>query len=95
MAFKIIKSSKNILGSGMTLGTAEHRQLVCSLYKKSLKLSHDWIFKRHKWRPFAIGIRQQFDAHRGESDPQRVELLIKATQYLLWKYRHPEPYLCN
>lgn len=60
-----------------------------------MKGSLDWIIDRKDWRRFAISIRQQFDQHRQETDPQKIDKLVKATQLLLWRYRHPEPYKCN
>lgn len=70
----------------------EHRQLVCGLYRKALKGSLDWIIDRRKWRPFALSIRLRFDEHKGLKDEAEVDRVIKATQTLLYKYRHPEPY---
>lgn len=79
----------------MLPGTAEHRTLICSLYRRSLKASLDWIVDRREWRKFALAIREQFDAQKGERDGGKVDNMVKATQLLLWKYRHPEPYKCT
>lgn len=73
----------------------EHRLLICGLYRRSLKVSLDWIVDRGDWRRFAMAVRQQFDEHAKETSPTKVQSLIQSTQLLLWRYRHPEPYKCT
>lgn len=75
--------------------TSEHVRKVCSLYRRSLKLSLDWQVQRHIWRCTAMAIRELFNEHRHERDPIKIDRLLRATEYLLWKKRHPEPYVCN
>lgn len=72
-----------------------HKEQVCRLYRSALRLGFDWISDRPEERRFALAVRRQFDLYRSESDPQRVNLLMDAARYLLWEYRHPEPYKCN
>lgn len=72
-----------------------HKKEVCSLYRRCLRLAFDWISQRDNHRRMVVAIRRQFDQHREESNPERVELLKDATRYLLWNYRHPEPYICK
>ncbi len=58
-------------------------------------MSLDWLIDRAKWRCFAVALRKEFDAHRLETDEQRKSDLLKAGQHILYKYRHPEPYVCK
>lgn len=74
---------------------ANHRRAICGLYRRSLRNAFDWILNRDYHRQWCVAIRRKFDQHREESDPQRIQELMKATEYLLWKYRHPEPYICK
>ena len=73
----------------------EHSRAVCRLYRGTLKMSLDWLIDRAKWRSFAVALRAEFDAHRHENDPKRRAELLLAGQHILYKYRHPEPYVCN
>lgn len=72
-----------------------HSQAVCRLYRGALKMSLDWLIDRGKWRAFAVALRQEFDAQKSISDPKQREAALLAGQHLLYKYRHPEPYVCN
>lgn len=72
-----------------------HKQRVCRLYKQSLKLAFDWYYDRRVYKRYAASIREQFEKYRGERNPGNVSLLLQATEYLLHKYRHPEPYKCK
>ena len=72
-----------------------HSQQVCRLYRGALKMSLDWLIDRGKWRAFALALRQEFDARKSLSDPREKEEILLAGKHLLYKYRHPEPYICN
>ncbi len=72
-----------------------HRDEVCQLYRKCLRLAFDWISNRTAHRDFVLAVRRQFDLNKGEHDLDKVAQLKDATRYLLWKYRHPEPYICT
>lgn len=68
---------------------------VCRLYRGALKMSLDWLIDRGKWRAFALALRKEFDNQKAVADPlQQAELLL-AGRHLLYKYRHPEPYICK
>lgn len=72
-----------------------HSQEVCRLYRGALKMSLDWLIDRGKWRSFALALRQEFDANKSiNGEREKAELLL-AGKYLLYKYRHPEPYICK
>lgn len=77
------------------MSALSHREEVCRLYRKCLRLAFDWITNRKLHRDFVLGIRRQFDLHRDQRDPTQQALLKDAVRYLLWKYRHPEPYVCT
>lgn len=68
---------------------------VCGLYRKCLRLAFNWVSNRDAHRKLVVSIRHQFDKNRGEADSERAKLLLDATRYILWKYRHPEPYICT
>ena len=63
-----------------------------TLYRKALRLTFDWIQDRDEHRRMCVAIRDQFDKYRGSKDG---ELMKRVASYLLWKYRHPEPYVCT
>jgi NADH dehydrogenase (ubiquinone) 1 beta subcomplex subunit 9 len=50
----------------------EHKQLVQSLYRQSLRLSRDWINRRDLWRTKALEIRQEFDEHKNITDKHEI-----------------------
>lgn len=77
------------------MSATSHAQEVCGLYRKCLRLSFDWIMDRKLQRGFAVAIRRQFDLRRHENDLAQKELFKDAVRYLLWEYRHPEPYVCT
>lgn len=68
---------------------------VCTLYRRCLRLAFDWISNRDANRKFVISVRRQFDLNRSEEDSHRIQELKDAVKYLLWEYRHPEPYTCT
>ncbi len=72
-----------------------HSREVCRLYRGLLKTSLDWLIDRAKWRSFAVALRSEFEAHRSVNDRQKQEELLVAGRHLLYKYRHPEPYVCK
>ena len=75
--------------------TVSHTQAVCRLYRGALKMSLDWLIDRGKWRSFALALRQEFDAHKTITSEREKEELLLAGRHLLYKYRHPEPYICK
>jgi len=73
----------------------QHRIEVCRLYRRAVRLMGDWLLNRNMMRNYVLAIRKQFDLNRTETDPTKIELQMNAARYLLWKFRHPEPYVCN
>ncbi len=72
-----------------------HSQEVCRLYRGALKMSLDWLIDRGKWRSFALALRQEFDANKLVTGEREKAELLLAGKHLLYKYRHPEPYICK
>ncbi|EPE03689.1 lyr family protein [Ophiostoma piceae UAMH 11346] len=68
------------------------RQAAMSLYRRALKLSLDWAVHRHLWRGQALYIRSLFEANKNVTSPRQQRLLLKETEKLLEKWKHPEPY---
>ncbi|KAK4041036.1 hypothetical protein C8A01DRAFT_15187 [Parachaetomium inaequale] len=69
------------------------RQAALSLYRRSLKLALDWSVQRHLWRGQAVYIRSLFEKNRDVSDPRLQRALLKETEKLLEKWKHPDPYV--
>ncbi|KAH7138352.1 hypothetical protein B0J11DRAFT_514182 [Dendryphion nanum] len=65
---------------------------VLRLYRRSLKLSLDWAVHRYLWRGQALYIRGLFEANKHVSEPRQQRALIKETEALLEKWKHPDPY---
>ncbi|KAL3426193.1 complex 1 protein [Phlyctema vagabunda] len=72
------------------------KQVVSSLYRRSLKLSLDWSVHRYLWRGQALYIRSLFEANKDVRDPRQqranAQALFKETEDLLEKWKHPDPY---
>jgi len=69
-----------------------HRRHVCHLYLRSLKLARDWSYSRTSWYPAAYVIRHQFRENIGESDPRKIDFLVRGTEDVLAYMIHTEPY---
>jgi len=69
------------------------KQAALSLYRRSLKLSLDWAVHRHLWRGQALYIRSLFEANRRIDEPRQQRALLKETEKLLDRWKHPDPYL--
>ncbi|KAF2827687.1 hypothetical protein CC86DRAFT_349385 [Ophiobolus disseminans] len=65
---------------------------VLRLYRRSLKLSLDWSVHRYLWRGQALYIRGLFEAKKNVTEPRQQRELIKETESLLEKWKHPDPY---
>ncbi|KAF2730270.1 hypothetical protein EJ04DRAFT_515396 [Polyplosphaeria fusca] len=65
---------------------------VLRLYRRSLKLSLDWCVHRYLWRGQAMYIRSLFEANKHVSEPRLQRNLIKETEEILEKWKHPDPY---
>ncbi|KAL6450047.1 CIB22 NADH dehydrogenase [ubiquinone] 1 beta subcomplex subunit 9 [Candida maltosa Xu316] len=48
--------------------------------------------KQDVYRKATINIRQQFEANKDISDPEKLELTIKKAQDKIAEWRHPDPY---
>ncbi|KAH0544015.1 hypothetical protein FGG08_001783 [Glutinoglossum americanum] len=68
------------------------KQAVCSLYRRSLKLSLDWAVHRSLWRGQALYIRSLFEENRNVRDPRQQKVLFQEAEDLLGKWKHPDPY---
>lgn len=75
--------------------SSAHSRAVCRLYRGALKMSLDWLIDRGKWRSFAVALRQEFDSQKTIENAKAREDALLAGQHLLYKYRHPEPYICK
>ncbi|KAF1956566.1 hypothetical protein CC80DRAFT_60625 [Byssothecium circinans] len=65
---------------------------VLRLYRRSLKLALDWAVHRYLWRGQAMYIRSLFEANKHVTEPRMKRELIKETEGLLEKWKHPDPY---
>ncbi|BFZ60726.1 hypothetical protein YB2330_001776 [Saitoella coloradoensis] len=73
--------------------TAANRSRVASLYRRSLKLSLDWVVDHGHWRRYAMLIREDFEANKNVTDPRRLADIFAETEAKLKEYRHPDPYI--
>ena len=64
----------------------QHRQLVCHLFKRCLKMTRDWKHEYVEYRRYAMAIRHQFDAARTLTDEREITLFIRSIEYILHKY---------
>lgn len=71
-----------------------HKVEVCRLYRQSLRWSFDWHSRNpDRYRASCIVFRREFERNRMEKDPRRVALLMDTARYILWKHKHPEPFI--
>ncbi|KAG4433181.1 hypothetical protein IFR05_011341 [Cadophora sp. M221] len=68
------------------------KQVVSSLYRRSLKLSLDWAVHRYLWRGQAMYIRSLFEANKNIKDPRQQRALFQEAESELEKWKHPDPY---
>ncbi|PMD67169.1 uncharacterized protein K444DRAFT_7498 [Hyaloscypha bicolor E] len=68
------------------------KQVVSSLYRRSLKLALDWSVHRYLWRGQAMYIRSLFEANKNIKDPRQQRALFQEVEDLLEKWKHPDPY---
>eukprot|EP01115_Flamella_aegyptia_P001841 TRINITY_DN130658_c0_g1_i1.p1 TRINITY_DN130658_c0_g1~~TRINITY_DN130658_c0_g1_i1.p1 ORF type:complete len:124 (-),score=26.13 TRINITY_DN130658_c0_g1_i1:26-397(-) len=76
-----------------TLLGAAHKFRITSLYRRSLKLTHQWAVNRDLFLEEAWKVREQFRSHMNETDPKRIEYLIQKAEAKLYELRHPDPYI--
>ncbi|TAQ84612.1 hypothetical protein B7494_g7075 [Chlorociboria aeruginascens] len=70
------------------------KQVVSSLYRRSLKLSLDWAVHRYLWRGQALYIRSLFEANKNITDPRQQRAgCLEIFKALLEKWKHPDPYI--
>jgi len=69
------------------------KQVVSSLYRRSLKLSLDWSVDRGIWRGQAMYLRSLFEANKDVKDPRAQRAIYQETEDLLEKWKHPDPYI--
>ncbi|KAJ1919804.1 hypothetical protein H4219_001713 [Mycoemilia scoparia] len=72
-----------------------HTRYVCRLYKQALNTAYDWYPNRLLSRPIMLQIRAHFEANRNESNPIRLQQILRETEDELQKYKHPLPYKCD
>jgi len=72
----------------------EHGVKICRLYRRALRWCFDWHSGIDSYRGTCLAVRAEFERHRHEKDPNRIELLYLAGDYCLWKWENPEPYKC-
>eukprot|EP00009_Paramoeba_aestuarina_P004401 CAMPEP_0201516604 /NCGR_PEP_ID=MMETSP0161_2-20130828/7899_1 /ASSEMBLY_ACC=CAM_ASM_000251 /TAXON_ID=180227 /ORGANISM="Neoparamoeba aestuarina, Strain SoJaBio B1-5/56/2" /LENGTH=114 /DNA_ID=CAMNT_0047913799 /DNA_START=45 /DNA_END=389 /DNA_ORIENTATION=+ len=82
----------------MSTGTAlrhslAHKNHVCRLYKRSLKLSRDWLIIRDWWHEEVVSIRAQIEEHRDETNDVRINRLVADFENTLDEWKHPSPYI--
>ncbi|KAM0798755.1 hypothetical protein BDR22DRAFT_891147 [Usnea florida] len=69
-----------------------NKQVITSLYRRSLKLALDWTVHRNLWRGQAQYIRSLFEANRDVREPRQQRVIVQEAEALLEKWKHPDPY---
>ncbi|CAN0167322.1 unnamed protein product [Phaeothamnion confervicola] len=71
-----------------------HAQVVCRLYRHSLKLLDSWVIDRRIFNQEATKMRAQFNAAKGEApDSGKVKRLLREGHEMLASYAHPDRYI--
>ncbi|KAJ1985373.1 hypothetical protein H4R34_000027 [Dimargaris verticillata] len=70
-----------------------HARRVCSLYRKALRTSLDWIVVRDTWRQAACFIRLRIEENRHVTDPKIAKQLTDNFAKELEHYTHPDPFI--
>jgi len=68
------------------------RAHVLRLYRRSLKLALDWSVHRYLWRGQAMYLRELFERNKHITERRLQRDLIRETEDLLEKWKHPDPY---
>eukprot|EP01080_Neovahlkampfia_damariscottae_P006889 gene6889-11051_t len=63
------------------------------LYRKCLKQLKHYIRENDLVCREAQKIRDEFDEHRNEVDPGKIDFLVKRTEFWLYEVQHPRPYI--
>mmetsp|Transcript_3362 Transcript_3362/g.5236 ORF Transcript_3362/g.5236 Transcript_3362/m.5236 type:complete len:159 (+) Transcript_3362:78-554(+) len=73
-----------------------HKQIVCRLYKDSLRLLESWAIDRNIFLDEAEKIRDRFDEN-ANLDPAsgRAKFLVREAAELLERKAHPDPYVAS
>lgn len=72
-----------------------HMRRVQALYKKTLKTLKDCLATRQFFVEEAGRIREEFEEHRNETDPGKIEFLIERAEYWIWALKDSSPYIRN
>uniref|UniRef100_A0A7S0YVV2 NADH dehydrogenase [ubiquinone] 1 beta subcomplex subunit 9 n=1 Tax=Hemiselmis tepida TaxID=464990 RepID=A0A7S0YVV2_9CRYP len=75
----------------MSLGIA-HRTRVMNLYRQSLRLCMNVCIDRNLFSEEGQKIRDQFDAHKGETNVKVAQKLVEDGEAELLRWFHPDPY---
>lgn len=71
-----------------------HKQEVCRLYRKSLKLCNSWAISRDIFNAEATKIRASFDKYKSLSpEDAKVKYMLSSAYKTMEKYTHPDPYI--
>jgi len=70
-------------GSVTSWVLSENSRRAYALYKRALKTNFDMFLRREGARPKAMMIRNEFESHRNETDPQKIEFLFQRAEYWL------------
>lgn len=71
-----------------------HRNYVQRLYRQALKTAFDHhAYERDIYRQHCLHIRARFEANRNETNPVRIQALVRQTEEELLENKHPRPYV--
>jgi NADH dehydrogenase (ubiquinone) 1 beta subcomplex subunit 9 len=70
-----------------------HKNYIQRLYKQGLRTVFDhYALNRDIYRQHCLKLRSRFEANRNESNPVRIEALVRAAEEELAKTRHLKPF---
>jgi NADH dehydrogenase (ubiquinone) 1 beta subcomplex subunit 9 len=72
-----------------------HKNYIQRLYRQALRSAYDhYSFKWDIYRQHCLHIRARFEANKHESNPVRIEALVRQTEEELEQNKHPRPFKC-
>ncbi|OQV22331.1 putative NADH dehydrogenase [ubiquinone] 1 beta subcomplex subunit 9 [Hypsibius exemplaris] len=76
----------------LTTRAVSHRERVCSLYKKSLRLLESYIVNRPEYRYRAVVMRARFDDAAKELDMRKAQKMVIDGEEELFMNQSPFPF---
>jgi len=76
----------------LTTRAVSHRERVCSLYKKTLRLIEAYVVDRPEYRYRAVIMRHRFDCNKNIQDMRVAKKMVEDGEEQLFLNQHPIPF---